>query len=79
LNVPVGLSVGLGEDDEAVEDDDDDEESQGDVGGVGLEFGAEDEVFLVDILGYEGGAEAEEGDEDGTPGEKGGDGGETMW
>lgn len=67
------------EDREAVEDDNDDEEYKGDVGGVWLEAGLEDEVGVaVDVLCDEGFAEAEVGDENADPGEEGRDGRKSL-
>lgn len=78
LDVPVALAgFGIvGEDREAVEEDNDDEEAEREVSGPGLE--ARDHGFVGggDALGDAGGAEAEEGDQDADPGEKGGYGGE---
>lgn len=72
LHAPVRAAIlVVREDREAVEDDDDDEKDKGDVGGVGLEAGFEDEVGVaVDVLGDEGFAEAQVGDEDADPGEE---------
>jgi hypothetical protein len=76
LDRPVGLAGDgvVGEDFPAVEHDDDDEEDQRSVGCERLELGVERSVCARDTLGVAGFAEAEEGDEDGNPGEEGGDG-----
>lgn len=69
----------MGEDFPAVEDDDHDEEAQGRVGCVGLELGVEGPVCVRDALRIAGPAEAEEGNQDGDPGEEGGDGCELFF
>lgn len=66
------------EDIEAVEDDDDGEVGEGEVCGVGLEPGAEDQVLAVNSLSDQGLAELDEGDADGHPCEEVGNGGEVL-
>jgi hypothetical protein len=80
LDGPVGLAGHgiVSEDFPAIEHHDHDEEAQSSVGGVGLELGVEGSVGARDPLSVTGLAEAEERDEDGDPGEEGGDGCE-LW
>ena len=64
---PLGIT---GESVEAVKKSDDTKIDEGEPGGVGLEGGFKDEAVAGDVLGAEGGVEADVGDADADPGEE---------